>query len=411
MPRTFNMELLKMWEGEADSLRLGRSVAGIGDVNGDGYDDVLIGLPGIGNAVPGWAHLYFGGETLSDTADLVFVGENPRDAFGFTVSAVGDVNGDSAHDFAVSAVGFDRDRGKVYIFYGGTLLDTIPDIVLEGEGQQRLGDLFGWDVGGAGDINKDGYDDLLVTAPNYDFSRGKLYFFMGGAPMDSLPDWTVSGDTIFSYFAVSFTTGDFNDDDWLDIVVGSLGDVGEFQRAGWFSIYYGGAEMDTLPDLTVYGDEDLESLGESINSIYVNDDSYVDLVVSAGLKAFVFLGDAAFDTVPDITLGPSADVFTNITAAGDLTGDGYTELVTGTPGFFGNFGRVSIYFGGPFMDGEADYRIGGTQVSYFGDAVAGAGRTWSGARTARSWPSSRRPGITRTRTCAWRIRKRVRSAT
>ncbi len=172
----------------------------VGDVNGDGYDDLLASVAGYNNA-QGKVYLYFGGRNMDNNADKVFIGEAAGNHFGNMAGTLGDINGDGYYDVIIGARGYSTNGysssgdgwgdGRVYIYYGAANMDTIADIILEGEVGQRGG--FGVDVR-ASDIDNDGYDDLLVGAMAYDHERGRVYLFWGGNPMDTSPDMIFEGE-------------------------------------------------------------------------------------------------------------------------------------------------------------------------------------------------------------------------
>lgn len=149
---------------------MGTRVAGLDDLNHDGYDDVATTVPGKGKT-----YVYYGGNPMDDQADLLIKGH-------WCVAPAGDVNGDGYEDVITS------DLHYCFLFYGSqTGLDTVPDVVLSSE---YSGDYFGYRLISAGDMNKDNYDDLLVLAPNYPDGSidGKAYLFYGGDSIDAIPD-------------------------------------------------------------------------------------------------------------------------------------------------------------------------------------------------------------------------------
>jgi hypothetical protein len=108
--------------------------------------------------------------------DIVLANPGPETAFGYAIERLGDINGDFFEDIAVCAPAEDGYRGRVYIYYGGSPMDSIPDVVLEGE---SAGDRFGFSIAGLGDVNDDGEVDILVGAPGFDDYRGKAYMYTG----------------------------------------------------------------------------------------------------------------------------------------------------------------------------------------------------------------------------------------
>src|SRR5262245_62051016 len=169
--------------GENDGDIFGSSVASVGDVNGDGYDDVIIGanfFPSEGGQ--GRAYLYFGGPAIDSLADLVIpFPPGGSGWFGISVASAGDFNGDGYPDIIVGAR-YAVFSGKAFIYYGGPSLDATPDLTLTGE---NTGSWFGSSVASVGDVNGDGFDDVIVGAPNYGSQAGRAYVFLGGSVPDA----------------------------------------------------------------------------------------------------------------------------------------------------------------------------------------------------------------------------------
>jgi hypothetical protein len=154
----------------------GFSVAGVGDVNHDGFSDVIVGAyhNAAGGKDAGRAYIYQGSVLPMEHPALVLTGEAAGDAFGYAVSPAGDVNGDGFADVAVGAYGNDAGgsaAGKAYVYYGGAT-DAAPDFTLAGEATL---DNLGFAVSGAGDVDGDGFGDLVVGVPYSDAEAGRAY--------------------------------------------------------------------------------------------------------------------------------------------------------------------------------------------------------------------------------------------
>ncbi|MEZ4392091.1 MAG: FG-GAP-like repeat-containing protein [Polyangiales bacterium] len=154
----------------AGSANFGVSVAGVGDVNADGYADVMVGTDG-----PNIAYLYMGSSTGVSTTAIVLAAPSGASGFGRSLAPAGDVNADGYPDVVVGAFS----SGVAFIYHGGGAgLSTGPNAVLSGMGALN----FGLIVDGLGDINGDGYNDVLVGAPFIGTSgNGTGYIFRGGA--------------------------------------------------------------------------------------------------------------------------------------------------------------------------------------------------------------------------------------
>ncbi|MBK8551269.1 MAG: FG-GAP repeat protein [Ignavibacteria bacterium] len=179
---------------------------------------------------------------------IVLSGEINGNRFGYSVSTAGDVNGDGFSDVIVGDYQYQGYKGRAYIFYGGLSVDTVADIIMTGEsGNNR----FGLSVASAGDLNGDGYSDVIVGAPNNDGANdiaGRAYIYFGGVEMDGVVDKTLYGQESYDNFGYSVSTaGDVNNDGYSDVIVGAF----QYHNVqGYVFIYYGGASMDSVKDVT-----------------------------------------------------------------------------------------------------------------------------------------------------------------
>jgi len=157
-------------------------------VNGDGYSDVIVGAPLYdgGHDNEGRAYVYHGSATVLSTTASWNVESDQADAqFGYSVGTAGDVNGDGYSDVIVGAPYYDSDEtdeGWAYVYHGSaTVLSTTADWTAESD---QAGANFGYSVGTAGDVNGDGYSDVIVGAPYYDSGEtdeGRAYVYHGSA--------------------------------------------------------------------------------------------------------------------------------------------------------------------------------------------------------------------------------------
>jgi hypothetical protein len=213
--------------GEASLDESGYSVAGVGDVNGDGFDDILIGARynDDGGTDAGQTYLIYGKssgwsmDTNLSTADASFLGENPNDNAGISVAGAGDVNDDGYNDMLIGAHHDDSggsDAGQTYLILGrrtGWSMDTDLSSVDTSFIGEEIGDEAGYSVAGAGDINGDGYDDLLIGAPRSndggsDSGQTYVVFFDDGAPPTIVVDWTLKEATTGDPFTFNISTSD-----------------------------------------------------------------------------------------------------------------------------------------------------------------------------------------------------------
>lgn len=223
--------------GEDGSDLAGGSVAGVGDINGDGYDDIMIGATynkgNVGNGA-GASYIVLGpisGYLNLQYADVKIAGTE-LNGYARNISGVGDVDGDGNVDVLVGAHGADAggsDRGRAYLFSGplsGTIGLNAADSIISGNSN---GDWLGLSVAGAGDVNSDGYMDILVGAPNADnggSDSGATYLFYGPVSPGSLA--ASSADAVFSGEAAGDNSGwsisgggDVNGDGVEDFLIGA----------------------------------------------------------------------------------------------------------------------------------------------------------------------------------------------
>jgi hypothetical protein len=233
--------------GQEAWAELGISVASAGDLNGDGYDDVIAGAPHFYDGAPGEAYVFFGGPGVDETPDLVLTAGIAGDDFGRSVSGAGDFNADGFEDVIVGARLDDtagHDAGRVYVLFGGPSPDPAADLVLTGE---AVGNLFGSSMAGAGDFNADGFSDLVVGAVRGDGpvpDPGRVYVFFGGPSGDAEPDWIVSGEATEGWFGNSAAgAGDVNGDGCDDLIIGApFVDVPTPHAGAWY-LFFGGPSL------------------------------------------------------------------------------------------------------------------------------------------------------------------------
>ena len=187
--------------GEANGDRFGVAVENAGDVNGDGYEDLLVGAQGSDIIGPdaGCAYLFLGGPDWDSTPDARFT-PNPGSPdmrwFGSVLGRGGDFNGDGFADLFIGSPvepGFNG-AGRVYVYFGGSNLGETPAFILmPPDPLDGLASSLSW----VGDINGDGFGDLVVGAPGYrrspDSQAGRAYVYFGGREPDGPCETTKSG--------------------------------------------------------------------------------------------------------------------------------------------------------------------------------------------------------------------------
>ena len=285
--------------GEDSGDQAGWSSSAAGDVDGDGLDDLLVGAHGsdLGGSNSGAAYLLYGpvtGELGLGTASARFIGEDIDDDAGYDVAAAGDVDGDGFDDLIIGAPGCDlggSEGGAAYLVYGavsGDLYLSAADARIYGS----AGELAGWSVSGAGDVDGDGSDDLLVGAPESSASgsaAGAAYLLLGpvsgdvdlatstarlfGEGSGDLAGWSVAGG------------GDLDGDGFDDLLVGATYDDSVATEAGTTYLLLGPVSGDVVlsdADARLQGQasEDWSGTAVAIGGDS-NADGYTDLLVGA----------------------------------------------------------------------------------------------------------------------------------
>ena len=358
-------------------ISFGEAIASAGDVNGDGYNDILIAAPDY-NAHTGRVYIYFGGSTISNTPNVIFTGEAVNNYFGLSVSSAGDVNGDGYADIIIGAYNNASGTGKAYIYFGGTSMNNVADVILAGENTNNY---FGGSVSQAGDVNGDGYADVIVGATGYTSFTGRAYIYYGGTNMNNIADVIMTGSAVNEYFGTVSNAGDVNGDGYADVIVGGQGYLNSTGRA---YVFYGGSSMNNIPDVLMTGESINNLFGLTISSAGdFNGDGFSDILIGAqGYnnstgRAYLYFGGTSMDNISDLTFtGEAANnsFGYSLSLAGDVNGDGYSDIIISTPSNNSNTGKAYVFNGGSNSDAFADRVITGDAASgLFGYAVSSAG--------------------------------------
>jgi hypothetical protein len=374
-------------EGEATGDEFGSSVSGAGDVNRDGYDDVIVGAPAYSSST-GRAYVYLGSASgLGTSAATTLTGEAIADSFGGSVSDAGDVNGDGYGDVIVGAAGYDAFTGRAYLYQGSaTGLATSAETTLTGT---AISEHFGYAVSGAGDVNGDGYDDVIVGAPLAGTTGGQASVYHGSSlGVASVATATLSGVAAGDYFGSAVSgAGDVDGDGYADVIVGasSHGADGAAYVSYGSGSGVGAAGADVLSgtasDSRCTGGA--AGFGFSVSGAGdMNADGYADVIVGAPWR---LLWDEDYDCITyvgeaSVRLGSATGVgggWTlvrdhswlgySVSDAGDVNGDGYNDIVVGD----GGRGLADVYLGSA-TGLTSTTSLSGTWNS-FGQTVSAAG--------------------------------------
>jgi len=378
--------------GDLEGAQLGLSVSGSGDVDGDLIPDVLAGAPffdGPGGERSGRV-LVFSEATGAQIHSIDGATENDR--FGWSVGGVGDVDDDGRADFLVGAPGFDvpglTNAGRAYLISG---LTGAPLFVFDGD---IVGGDLGWAVDGAGDVNGDDVPDVIVGQPGFmlPLPQGTVTVFSGatGAPLHV---WTVGELGASGNLGRTVSrAGDVNDDGFDDVMFSegsnlqggatglplhvlpsspafgrALAAPGDVDGDGFDDLLVAGGEAaavfsgatgavlhvlttggDDVRDVGATGDVD----GDTLPDVMLSTEFFAGLPDSGGLQIHSGATGALLNVIPPELGSPTGGVIdfdfgASIDVVGDLDGDNVPELTVGTPIFpcsdGSGCGRVQVY--------------------------------------------------------------------
>ncbi|MEO5345077.1 MAG: FG-GAP-like repeat-containing protein [Magnetococcus sp. YQC-9] len=355
-----NSSLGFVLSGVAAGDKLGVSVAYAGDVNGDGWDDLIVGASDAtinGNAQSGAAYVIFGHGgswsaapamgSLTGADGFRLNGGNAGDHAGMSVAGAGDLNGDGLADLLIGAPGNGTtDAGRLYVVFGSAV-STNSELNLGTLGARGFvitgidaGSKTGWTVSSAGDVNGDGIDDLIVSAPYGkrvdDVQTGVAYVIFGATDLTAIALSTLTGSNGFRIdgqksgdltgYSVA-SAGDVNGDGFADLVIGAIGADSATSNSSVASILFGKS--------------------------------------TAWSSGVVALDQIGFGEMISLRGGKVDDVSGfSVSGAGDVNHDGYDDVLIGSPATTSDpqtAGAADLFFGGNFMGASTS----GTTVTGF----------------------------------------------
>jgi VCBS repeat-containing protein len=383
-------------QGDAANENAGFSVSSAGDVNGDGFADLLVGaIVPSGNSIAGAAYVIFGKSggfggpihlnALSAADGFEIRGEPNGDNTGRSLASAGDVNGDGFADIIVGAWrSGDTNAGAAYVIFGKasgfgssiglSTLSATAGFKIQGD---PAGHFAGYSVSSAGDVNGDGFADILVATGNDSgggINAGATYVIFGKsggfgsvinlAGLSAADGFKIQGDVTHDYAGHSVSSaGDVNGDGFADILVGAYGNDSGGDYAGAAYVIFGKAGgFGSLIDLTglsaadgfkIQGDLAGDRAGISVSSAGdVNGDGFADILLGArgndsgapyaGAAYVIFGKSGGFGSLIDLTGLAATDGFKiqgdsqgdqlgarSVSAAGDVNGDGFDDIIVG----------------------------------------------------------------------------------
>ncbi|MGY8758407.1 MAG: FG-GAP-like repeat-containing protein [Planctomycetota bacterium] len=330
-------EIIKIWYGQTAGAEFGASIAGVDDVDRNGFRDVIIGAPG--TRLPSQQHVgaayVFSGSWNGDPnfgqSLYTFTGVDAHSGFGRRVAAADDVNRDGYPDILISAPGYDSTLGRGY---PGTVdvfsgLDGSPMAHFQG---RRRSQHFGFSIAGVGDIDRDGYPDIAIGHPAFQsdpvLRRGGVIVYSG---LTNRVIRHYQSHEMGDGFGIKIApTGDTNGDFWPDVFIGAPDAEGGRGSATLIS-----GENDAVLFRAV-GDDTTSHLGRSLHaSGSLNRYGFVDLLILSSsptlgsiISRYVFIDGLEMPRGDNVSSSAPTRVALKVDMPRDMAGQVYQILVT-----------------------------------------------------------------------------------
>jgi hypothetical protein len=363
-------------EGKDMWGQFGWSLDKAGDVNSDGFDDMIVGQQFCCSGSAGFVFLGpIYGDMEASGADAIWKGEND-DMAGMLVAGDFDVDGDGNSDYLIGSDRYDAsstysDEGRLFLVYGpGTGSNELVDAPATFTGSFSY-ENFGMEATGLPDVNGDGADEILAGVQSMDSQTGKAMLFYGasfsGDTLDTEADTTISGTATYDFLgARTSRANDFNNDGYGDFLVSAFqADTGTY-GTGSVYVILGPADADgtadSLAQAEFYGEYSYEQIGRDQidGEMDVNRDGYTDVLISAPDTssstygtgtAYLFYGPQTGDVsvanarcaMTGTVAGEQAS--SGLSFIGDQSGDDSPEVLIGAPYATSSAGNVYVVFG------------------------------------------------------------------
>ncbi len=341
------MRLIGALKGDVSGQRLGDACEGLGDINGDGYNDFLIT-----GRTDRELRLYLGGPHPLDNPPALVLHNHAYDIYSFSPVNIGDIDCDGVNDFASMFGNCDT----LKVFTGLENTDSLAYTAI------LPTPYAAWDyytlLAGGGDNNNDGRNDFWVYSGRYQ-TLDTVFGYAGCDLLDATPDFKILApyDLVLGYLGISSlcTECDLNNDGIPDIIVGQPNSMSGIVGPGRALVFWGGSDISFDADLVFYAPlphagnddfgRDIECLGD------ISGDGIDDIWISQGGRNYIYFGGSPFDTIPDIALDWSY-MYADVENVGDVNHDGWNDVLLGYPGYLLN--RISYIYCYPGMDTLVD---------------------------------------------------------